>query len=436
MNRRTFLQTATSTTACLFAQPGWAADDPDSGPPDGEVLAEAKKNIPRHRQGDGVITVRGADGKSIPNATVQVEQLRHDFRFGCNFFLFGHLNNPPLEDKYRDRFANVFNYATLGLYWPGFEAEKGRPNYDYFDKVAEWTRARGIACKGHPLVWDFADPKWLPRDFAEIRALSNARVRDIVSRFKGRIDTWDVVNEPTHLGRFNTRLGEWAISMGAVPYVTEHLRIARAANPNAMLLVNDYRNDPPFYKILDALREDGRLLFDVVGLQTHMHDGGWPQGVLRGICDRFQKLGRPIHFTETTIVSGPRAEGQKWSATNAAGEAKQAEYVPDFYTTLFGHPSVQAITWWDFSDLGAWQEAASGWVRRDMSPKPVYERMKALIKGEWWTRAEGRSDGQGRFATRAFFGIHRVTAHLPNGRTANKEVHWERGAANQFELVV
>jgi hypothetical protein len=71
-----------------------------------------------------------------------------------------------------------------------------------------------------------------------------------------------------------------------------------------------------------------------------------------------------------------------------------------------------------------------------MSPKPVYERLLALIKGEWWTKREGRTNTNGEFGTRAFFGMHRLTGQLPDGRALQKEVHWERGGANRFELTV
>ena len=285
------------------------------------------------------------------------------------------------------------------------------------------------------MVWDFADPRWLPREFEEIRKLSHERVRECVQRFAGRLDLWDVVNEPTHLGRFKTRMGEWAISVGAVPYVIEHLRVARAANPKATLLVNDYRVDPPFYKILDALRDEGRLLFDTIGIQSHMHDGGWPLRNIWNTCDTFARLGRPIHFTETTVVSGPRlGPGENWGASTPELEAKQADYVPNFYTMLFAHPAAQALTWWDFSDNGSWQGAAAGLVRKDMSPKPAYERLKHLIKGDWWTKAEGQSNADGQFAVRAFVGQQRLTATLPSGQKLSQEVRWERGQPNRFEL--
>jgi hypothetical protein len=73
-------------------------------------------------------------------------------------------------------------------------------------------------------------------------------------------------------------------------------------------------------------------------------------------------------------------------------------------------------------------------LRRDMSPKPVYEQLESLIKGAWWTKLAGTTDSHGAFKLRAFYGTHRVTAELPEGQRLIQEVHWERGQKNQFEL--
>ena len=230
-------------------------------------------------------------------------------------------------------------------------------------------------------------------------------------------------------------MADWAAALGAVPYVEQHLMIARAANPQATLLVNDYRLGPDYYKILDNLRDNGKLLFNAVGIQSHMHGRVWPLHKVWETCDTYCKLGLPLHFTESTIVSGPRqGPGENWGATTAEDEARQAELTVKFYTALFAHPAVQAITWWDFSDLGAWQGAPAGWLRRDMSPKPVYERLTSLIKGDWWTRTEGTTDARGEVKVRAFFGTHRITARLPGGQPVTKEVHWKHGKKNQFDL--
>ncbi len=437
LKRRSFLR-RTGAAALLLAVPA-AARRAAAAPGDAEeeLLAQAREGIIRHRQAPAMIAVRDHRGRPVHGATVRVEQLRHDFLFGCNCFNFAHLPTPELEEAYRARFAALLNYATLGFYWPMYEPQRGAPLYDYTDQVLAWTRGHGITCKGHPLVWDFADPKWLPRDFAEIRALSHGRVHDCIARFKGGLNYWDVVNEPTALGRFGTRLGEWAQSLGAVPYVKEHLRVARDAAPDATFLVNDYRTDPPYFEILDALRDDGRLIFDTIGIQSHMHAGTWSLAATLQICDRYARLGRPVHFTETTIVSTLQPGGEKtWHPTSPEGEARQAEYVANFYTMLFGHPAVEAITWWDFSDRNAWMGAPAGLVRADMSPKPVYERLHALIKSEWWTNASGRTQANGEFRLRVFHGEHRITVEAPDGRTVSQTVRWARGAEHRTFVIV
>jgi endo-1,4-beta-xylanase len=439
VNRRTFLKSGASATALLLSPPAWCAQSPAPEPSDADILAQTAARIEQCRKGDGVIVALTAEGKPVPGAKVAIEQLRHDFLFGAHLFLWGRISPPPLEEAFRQRFAALFNYCTLGFYWAAYEPERGKPNYAYTDQVVEWTKAQGITAKGHPLVWDHpcASPPWLPADFKEFEGLSAGRVGDIVARYRGRINFWDVVNEATHLDRKanHSRMADWAASLGPVPYVAMHLKAARAANPQATLLVNDYRTDPAYSHILERLCEGGHCPFDAVGIQSHMHDGVWPLRKVWDVCDTYAKLGRPIHFTESTIVSGPRlGPGENWGQTTPEGEARQAEQTANFYTALFAHPAVQAITWWDFTDWATWQNAPAGWLRKDMSPKPVHDRLKALIKGRWWTRTEGRTDRQGRFATRGFYGQHRITVDYPGGQSAVREVHWEQGRPNQFEF--
>jgi len=58
----------------------------------------------------------------------------------------------------------------------------------------------------------------------------------------------------------------------------------------------------------------------------------------------------------------------------------------------------------------------------------------SLIKGEWWTKTEGTTDARGEVKMRAIYGTHRITAQLPGSQPVAKEVHWERGQKNRFEL--
>jgi hypothetical protein len=69
-----------------------------------------------------------------------------------------------------------------------------------------------------------------------------------------------------------------------------------------------------------------------------------------------------------------------------------------------------------------------------MSPKPVYEQLKSLIKGAWWTNADGMTNSKGEFDTRAFFGTHKVAVELPDGQTRTREIQWKRGERNLFAV--
>ena len=439
MNRRAFLRTGAASTAILWAAPVWCAEDRPAPPSDAELLAEARASIGHHRVGKAAVRVLDAGGKPLAGVKLRLEQLRHDFLFGCNCFSFDRCANSDQEEQYRQRFAALFNYCTLGFYWASYEIHRGKPSYDYTEKVLEWAGKQAITCKGHPLVWDHpaGSPPWLPDDPDEIAQLVRARVQDLVSHFRGRIDIWDVVNEATHLpdGANKTKMAAWGAALGPVPFVAGPLKIARAANPAATLLVNDYRTDSPYFEILSRQRDEQHFLLDAVGIQSHMHQGVWPLHKVYSVCETYRRLGLPIHFTETTILSAAReSRNDAWGTTTPDLEALQAEKASNFYTVLFAHPAVGAITWWDFSDYHAWQRAPAGLLRDDMTPKPVYERLLDLVKHKWWTRTEDRTDDSGSARFSAFYGRYRVSAELSSNRTASEEFEVQRGQPSQITL--
>lgn len=422
-------------------RPASAAADPLEG---------AAARIEEHRKADAMVVVLDAASKPVPNARISVEQTRHAFLFGCNVFLWGNLERPADEATYRDRFAAVFNYATLPFYWPGYEPQRGQTAHAQRERVARWCLEHGIRPKGHPLAWNFFDPRWLPADPAEAFSLQLARIDDCVTRFRGLIDTWDVVNEAVHYDRDEVlerapRATAMIDHAGREAYVLDCMRHARAANPGATLLLNDYRVDPPYADLITRLieRSGGKAPFDVIGIQSHMHGGPWTDAHTWEVCERYAKFGLPLHFTETTIVSGPKPSGRPgpggnlpgWNTT-PEGEARQADAVERFYTLLFSHPAVTAITWWDFADRGAWQGAPAGFLREDLSPKPAYDRLRDLIKQRWWTRASLTADAQGEARLRPFLGEHQVKVTAGPGREAVARLVVTKGGPNRVEITL
>lgn len=417
MRRTPWWNGALAAVVLSSAGLGWAA------PQDDELWRQADARIEKHRKADVQFIVRRA-GKPVPGAKVTIEQTRHAFLFGCNIFLWGRAGDPAAEEAYRQRFAALLNYATLPFYWPSYEPRQGQPGHQRSEEIARWCREHGILTKGHPLAWNFADPPWLPDDVQEVRRLQLARIEDCVARFAGLIDRWDVVNEATHFDRpeFLRRAPRTSAlwqKLGRVEFTRACFQRARKANPKAILLINDYRTDPAYEKLIEQLvDEQGKRLYDAIGIQSHMHGGVWPNQKIWEVCERFARFGVPLHFTETTIVSGNRGWERRgpWPTT-PEGEADQAREVVRFYTMLFSHPAVQAITWWDFSDRGAWQRAPAGFLRGDMSPKPAYQELMKLIKGKWWTRTEGTTDPQGSFAWRGFFGDYQAKVDIEGRMT-------------------
>ncbi len=388
-----------------------------------EILREAPLRIEKYRTAEARIVVIDPSGQPVADAVVEIEQKRHQFLFGCNIFLWGRIQDPELQQKYLDGFAAILNYATIPFYWWSYEASQEKPNHDYTERVARWCQEHGIVTKGHPLAWNYSEPRWLPKDLQEVLGLQLARIDDCVRRFRGLIDRWDVVNEATHFDREECvrrapRLTATWQQVGQIEFVKACFRKARQASSEAVLIINDYRIDPAYEKLIEQLVDDqGQPLYDVIGIQSHMHDGVWSTQRIWEVCERFSRFGVPLHFTETTILSGPRprSTGRPW-VTTPEGERIQAAEVERFYTVLFSHPAVEAITWWDFSDLMSWQGAPAGLFRADMTPKPAYETLRKLIKDKWWTRYQTKTDSSGTVHFRGFLGDYQVRLRTVDGR--------------------
>jgi GH35 family endo-1,4-beta-xylanase len=410
------------------------------------LLAEADARIEQHRKADATVEVVDASGNAVSGARISVEQTRHAFLFGSNIFKWGRCGDEKLEAAYRKHFAELLNYATLPFYWTSYEPRRGQPRHEETAEVARWCREHGIATKGHPLAWNMGDPPWLPDDLEAIRRLQMERIDDCVSRFTGLIDRWDVVNEATHFDReeFVTRRAPKHSAMwkqvGQMEFTRECFVHARKAGSEATLLINDYRTDPAYERVIEQLVDaEGRPMYDVIGIQSHMHGGAWPTAKIWEVCQRFARFGVPLHYTETTILSGDRtwqkARGAAWPST-PEGEAYQAEHVARLYTMLFSHPAVEAITWWDFSDLHAWKGAPAGFVRNDMSPKPAYHALHDLIKGRWWTTTTLESASDGAAALRGFLGDYRVTVAVDGKKQAEANVTLEKNGENRWVVTL
>jgi GH35 family endo-1,4-beta-xylanase len=264
--------------------------------------------------------------------------------------------------------------------------------------AARWCLDHQLITKGHPLCWHTLTADWLlEMSNAEILQAHIARIQRDVLDFRGLIDMWDVINEAVIMpvfDKYDNGITRLCREKGRIQTIKAMFEATRATNPSATLLINDFDVSDAYDILVEGCLEAG-IQIDVIGIQSHMHQGYWgPEKTLK-ILSHFERFKLPIHFTESTLVSGHlmppeivdlndyQVTAEEWPTT-PEGEERQAREAIQHYTTLFAHPLVEGITWWDMFD-GGWLNAPAGLIRKDGSTKPAYDELLKLVKGEWWT---------------------------------------------------
>lgn len=391
------------------------------------ILESAEARIQQIRTGPAEIRVLDRNGQPLKHTEVRVRLLSHEFKLGCNAFGLGNVTRPALapalQQAYEERFAALLNFATLPFYWGYYEKDRGNTREAEVRRMAAWCRAHGIAVKGHPLAWHEVFPEWakdLPDE--EVLKLQRARIADIVRSFQGTVDTFDAINEATVSTRFDNAIARWVASRGAASVVDEVLHLAHQANPSATLLYNDFNVSTDFENLVAELQKM-KSPVAIVGIQSHMHKELWPMDKVWTVCETYARFGLPLHFTELTILSGrfKAKDDNDWRKvhtdwlTNPEGEQRQLEYGRKLYTVLFSHPAVEAVTWWDLSDFQSWAGAPAGLLRKDMSPKPLYDWLMDAFHRKWTTDVVVKTDETGLLKVQAFYGDYEVTAKNSSG---------------------
>ena len=284
-------------------------------------------------------------------------------------------------------------------------------NFEQADKFVAFANSKDLKVVGHCLVWakDDRTPAWFYQDGAApatkevLLARMKSYIDTVVGRYKGKISTWDVVNEALDDGKAELRESGWTRAAGE-DFIALAFEYAHAADPSAQLIYNDYNNE------LDGKREKMLALLarlkarntpiHAVGLQGHYEIDRVPYEALEKTLVALRGIGMKVVVSELDIDVIPRgrwwADGNKHRAEMAKINpyvdgcppeilARQAEQYAKLFRLFRKYDDVIArVSFWNLHDGQSWLNDFP-WKRvnhpllfdRQGKPKPAFD---AVVK--------------------------------------------------------
>ncbi|RZF59309.1 endo-1,4-beta-xylanase [Sphingobacterium corticibacterium] len=295
------------------------------------------------------------------------------------------------------------------------QPREGEFYFDDADRFVKFGEENNMHLVGHTLIWHSQAPKWfftdkkgndVSRDVLIDRMRNH--IHTIVSRYKGRIHGWDVVNEAI-LDNGEYRKSKFYEIIGE-DFIPLAFQFAREADPEAELYYNDYSTAIPakrdgIVKMVQKVIDSG-IKVDGLGMQEHHGlDHASIQDVENTI-EAFAALGTKVMVTEMDISVLPHARahvGAELSDTSAYSKTldpyreglsadvmeKLGKRYVDFFTLYTKHQDkISRVTLWGVGDGDSWK---NDWpihgrtdypllFDRDYQPKPFFADILEIVK--------------------------------------------------------
>ena len=313
--------------------------------------------------------------------------------FGCSIGVDVLPDRPYVDLMLRE--ARILT-TDLAFKLPFINPQRGRFDFGAADQLVAFAQANKLPLRGHTLFWDLANPEWVAKlSVDERRAEFDRILETVVSRYRGQLHSWDLVNEPFWPGFGEPggfRRGAWYDALGP-RYVDRAFERAAVLDPGAKLVLNQdmtERDDAiglavrkSLLQLVDDLRAKGRRI-DAVGLQGHI-DPSLPfepaafETFLWQLADR--KVA--IYITELDVLdtSLPKDIARR--------DLEVGRQLRRFLDIVLKVPAVEMIVTWQLADSRSWYRSdwyrsvtpslAKDWLAR---PLPFDDRLER--KSAWY----------------------------------------------------
>lgn len=260
------------------------------------------------------------------------------------------------------------------LKWKALRPTPDRFNFAPGDWLLDFARSHNLLMRGHTLVWHRSLPDWFTStvDSTNAEQILQQHIATVVKHYAG-LHSWDVVNEAINPddGRADgLRQSPWLQFLGP-DYIEIAFRAAHEADPQAMLVYNDYHLDydtrdqeekrTAVLKLLERLKSRGTPIH-ALGMQAHLRGDSthFNAKKLSTFMHDVASLGLKITITEMDVTDQKLPEDIDTRDRIVAGSYE------DYLNVALEQPAVIAVLTWGLSDRYTWIESQK--PREDGAP--------------------------------------------------------------------
>ena len=259
------------------------------------------------------------------------------------------------SSRYAKTLSSEFNALTAENVMKWGIIHPGRHEYDFAkaDELVAFAQNHNMKVRGHALVWHQQNPGWLTSKAwsrEELIQILEDHIKTVVSRYRGKVYAWDVVNEGIDNGGYRNTM--WYKTIGP-EYISLAFKFAKEADPDVLLYYNDYSisqintKSNAVYELAKELLKNNTPI-DGIGFQLHLTlDFSHNFNSVRRNIKRFAKLNLLIDFTEIDIrMPSPATNGNL---------KKQADWYYQLGEIMLENPDhCKVFTVWGLSDANSW----------------------------------------------------------------------------------
>ncbi len=274
----------------------------------------------------------------------------------------------------------------------------GKYDFSEADAIVDYALKHGVRVRGHTLIWGKFSGHTYPKELdgtiavaddpaSELRKVMREHIETVMGHFKGRISTWDAVNEPLSMDGPYLDKNIFLNTLGR-SYIAETFKIAHEVDPEATLFLNEQfgtykgKHVEVFFELLEWLIEAGVPIYGV-GIQAHNIFKTHDLDAFHQFIDRVAKLDLKVEVTE---FDARIRLFDKFPDPYRA----QGEYMAEYARICIENPACIGFTLWGLSDAGTWFDYVppfSGMPPNDpllfdtaLRPKPAYSPMSKALE--------------------------------------------------------